>query len=114
VVGWPASFDLFRQGGLGGVPDLLHRLRGTFVNKRLRRIVVGTQAVNISDLTLSLDPINLSQNAVLLTFRLTNHSSVLRVVDVGVTANLFLDNLDGLVASTSDYASTFLLWNPRS
>jgi hypothetical protein len=61
-----------------------------------------------------LDPINLSQNAVLLTFRLTNHGSVPRVADVGVTANLFLNNLDGLVSSTPDYAFTFLLWNPRS
>jgi hypothetical protein len=77
-------------------------------------IVVGTQLVNISDLTRSLDPINLSQNAVLLTSRLTNHGNVSRVADVGVTANLFLDNLDGLVASTPDYAFTFLLWNRRS
>jgi hypothetical protein len=114
VVGWRASFDPFRRGELGRIHDLLHGLLGTFVDKRPRRIVVGTQPVTIFDLTLSLDPIDLSQNAVLLTFRLTNHGSVSRVADVGVTANLFLDNLDSLVASIPDDAFTFLLWNPRS
>jgi hypothetical protein len=68
---------------------------------------------------------NFGQDAILLTFRPTNHGSVPRVADVSVTVNLFLDNLDelicseikaecDLVASTLDYAFIFLLQNPRS
>jgi hypothetical protein len=106
----PASFDITGNDdrirtSYGGYYALL-RVNGS------SGIIKGATGAEIDGVLLSFHPTLISENAVLLAFRLQNGADSPRVADVGVSADVFFDGNDGAIISQIEPGDGFIIASP--